>query len=126
MGEAQRQSWHALMDLYERVNAGWTLIGGQLVHLHCAERGTSPTRPTNDIDTVVDIRASQLMLATFTGVLKDMGFTREHPRKEPSTAGAATRRRSTSLFPRALASAQQLAPAPEGPGPSVRPVPPKP
>ena len=77
MGEAQRQSWHALMDLYERVNSGWTLIGGQLVHLHCAERGASPTRPTNDIDTVVDLRASQMMLATFTGVLKDMGFTPE-------------------------------------------------
>jgi len=77
MGEAQKQSWHALMDLYERVNAGWTLIGGQLVHLHCAERGASPTRPTNDIDTVVDIRASQMILATFTGVLKDMGFTPE-------------------------------------------------
>ena len=55
MGEAQKQSWQALMDLYERVNAGWTLIGGQLVHLHCAERGASPARPTNDIDTVVDI-----------------------------------------------------------------------
>jgi hypothetical protein len=47
------------------------------VHLHCAERGASPTRPTNDIDTVVDIRGSQMMLATFTGVLKDMGFTPE-------------------------------------------------
>jgi len=77
MGEAQKQSWHALMDLYERVSSGWTLIGGQLVHLHCAERGTSPTRPTNDIDTVVDIRASPTMLATFTGALKDMGFTAE-------------------------------------------------
>ena len=77
MGEAQTQAWLALMDLYERINSGWTLIGGQLVHLHCAERGASPTRPTNDIDTVVDIRASQMMLATFTGVLKDMGFTPE-------------------------------------------------
>jgi hypothetical protein len=77
MDEAQKQSWHALMDLYERINSDWTLIGGQLVHLHCAERGASPTRPTNDIDTVVDLRASQRMLATFTGVLKDMGFTPE-------------------------------------------------
>ena len=77
MGEAQKQSWQALMDLYERINSDWTLIGGQLVHLHCAERGASPTRPTNDIDTVVDIRGSQMMLATFTGVLKDMGFTPE-------------------------------------------------
>lgn len=74
MNEAQKQSWHALMDLYERVNSDWTLIGGQLVHLHCAERGVSPTRPTNDVDTVVNIRASQTMLATFTGALKDLGF----------------------------------------------------
>jgi hypothetical protein len=28
MGEAQTQSWLALMDLYERINSDWTLIGG--------------------------------------------------------------------------------------------------
>ncbi len=77
MNVAQRQSWHALMELYERVSTDWALIGGQLVHLHCAERGVSPTRPTNDADTVVDIRASQTMLATFTGALKGMGFSPE-------------------------------------------------
>lgn len=77
LDEGQMQSWHALMDLYERINADWTLIGGQLVHLHCAERGVSPVRPTNDIDTVVDVRASPTILATFTGVLKELGFVPE-------------------------------------------------
>lgn len=77
MGDAQRQSWHAAMDIYERVSSGWTLIGGQLVHLHCAERGLAPARPTNDLDTVVDIRASQTMLESFTGALQDMGFAPE-------------------------------------------------
>lgn len=80
MNTAQRQSWHALMDLYERINSGWTLIGGQLVVLHCAERGFVPIRPTNDLDVVVDIRASPTMLATFTGALQDLGFT-------PDTSG---------------------------------------
>lgn len=75
MNIAQMQVWHALMDLYERINSGWTLIGGQLVHLHCAERDFVPIRPTNDADTVVDIRASQRMLATFTGALRGLGFT---------------------------------------------------
>lgn len=75
MTKAQTQSWHALLDLYEQLDSGWTLIGGQLVHLHCAERGTMPTRPTNDVDTVVNIRASQTMLARFTGVLRTLGFT---------------------------------------------------
>jgi hypothetical protein len=32
-----------------------------------------PTRPTDDVDTVVNIRASPTMLATFTGALKDLG-----------------------------------------------------
>lgn len=77
MGEAQQQSWHAVMDLYERISSGWTLIGGQLVHLHCAERGMAPARPTDDVDTVVDIRASQEMLGIFTGALQAMGFTPE-------------------------------------------------
>ncbi len=77
MDAAQKQCWHALMDLYERVASGWTLIGGQLVHPHCAERGVSPTRPTRDIDTVVDVRASPTMLATFTGALQAVGFAAE-------------------------------------------------
>lgn len=77
MNEAQTQSWHAVMELYERVDSNWALIGGQLVHLHCAERGVAPTRPTNDVDTVVNIRASQTVLVTFTGALKDLGFTPE-------------------------------------------------
>lgn len=75
LGEAQKQSWHALMDLFEHIDTNWTLIGGQLVHLHCAERGVFPTRPTNDVDTVVNIRARPTMLATFSGTLKGLGFT---------------------------------------------------
>ncbi len=74
MSDAQEASWHALMELSERVETGWTLIGGQLVHLHCAERGLTPARPTNDVDTVVDIRASPDMLETFTRALTDIGF----------------------------------------------------
>lgn len=74
MSAEQTASWHALMDLYGRLPTGWTLVGGQLVHLHCAERDHYPTRPTDDADTVVDIRADPDMLESFTQVLKDMGF----------------------------------------------------
>ena len=49
-------------------------IGGQLVHLHCAERGQFPVRPTNDADTVIDVRADPTMLATFTRTLTELGF----------------------------------------------------
>lgn len=45
MTPAQEASWHGLLDLYERLPLHWTLIGGQMVHLHCAERGFAPRRP---------------------------------------------------------------------------------
>lgn len=74
MSEAQTASWHALMDVHDRLRTGWTLIGGQLVHLHCAERAAWPQRPTDDVDTVIDVRASAAMLQQFTETLLDLGF----------------------------------------------------
>ncbi|WP_285616264.1 hypothetical protein [Kineosporia sp. NBRC 101677] len=62
------------MDLHEKLGDGWTLVGGQMVHLHCAEASHAPTRPTNDIDTVIDVRARPNMLQIFTQVLVGLGF----------------------------------------------------
>lgn len=80
MTSGQAQAWHVLMDLYERLSAGWALIGGQLVHLHCAERGAAPQRPTEDVDAVVNVRADDRMLLRFTTALADLGL-------EPDTSG---------------------------------------
>jgi hypothetical protein len=74
MSEAQTAAWHALMEIHERLSDGWTLVGGQMVHLHCAERGAVAPRPTEDADTVVDVRARPDMLERFTEVLMDLGF----------------------------------------------------
>jgi hypothetical protein len=83
MTRAQAASWHTLMDLHERLPGHWTLVGGQMVHLHCAERGVHPERPTEDADTVLDVRASHDMLARFTGALVDLGFG-SHLRRGPA------------------------------------------
>lgn len=69
MPPEQAASWLGLLDLYEHVSDGWTLIGGQLVHLHCAERGQFPVRPTSDADTVIDVRADPRIVHTFTKTL---------------------------------------------------------
>jgi len=74
MSREQAASWHGLLDLRERVPTGWTLVGGQLVHLHCAERDHHPERPADDVDTVVDVRAAATMLDRFTRALRDLGF----------------------------------------------------
>jgi len=68
------QTWQALFALYEAIPLGWTVVGGQLVHVLCAERGVAPSRDTIDADTVVDIRADKTILARFTQHLLDLGF----------------------------------------------------
>ncbi|MCC2322621.1 hypothetical protein [Cellulomonas xiejunii] len=57
MTDAQTEGWSAILDLYERHPTGWTLVGGQMVHLHCAERGAAPPRPTDGLDALLDVRA---------------------------------------------------------------------
>lgn len=74
MSAGQEQAWHALMDLHQLVPNHWCLVGGQMVHLHCAERDASPIRATDDADTVVDVRAQPDILHTFTAALTHLGF----------------------------------------------------
>lgn len=74
MLDRQRDAWWALLDLHDRMPTGWVLVGGQMVHLLCAERGVPPTRPTDDADTGIDVRADPRALETFTAALQAMGF----------------------------------------------------
>lgn len=71
---AQAEVWHALFELHARLPTGWALVGGQMVQSHCWERGATPNRPTNDADTVLDVRAHPTMLLRFTTLLRDCGF----------------------------------------------------
>ena len=75
MSAAQEQAWAALLDIAERLPSGWCLVGGQMVHLHCVERGVVPQRPTDDADAALNVRSRPAILAMFTGVLVDLGFT---------------------------------------------------
>jgi hypothetical protein len=45
-----------------------------MVHLHCAERGAAPRRPTDDVDTVLDVRAEPHVLHGVTAALYGLGF----------------------------------------------------
>ncbi|NRQ49517.1 hypothetical protein [Aeromicrobium stalagmiti] len=82
MAAEQATSWHALMDIQERYPDSWTLVGGQMVHLHCAERGASPVRPTDDADALLDVRAHPAILFDFTARLEDVGFVADQPTPE--------------------------------------------
>jgi hypothetical protein len=71
----QRESWMGLIQVALELPKGWTLIGGQMVQLHCWERGAQALRVTNDIDTVLDIRGDTKIIMRFTKVLQKVGFT---------------------------------------------------
>lgn len=73
--ERQRQSWLGLLDVAANFPDGWCLVGGQMVHLYCQERGFSPSRPTDDGDVVLDVRAQPNVLRSFTGALVAVGFS---------------------------------------------------
>lgn len=74
MTEAQAAGWTTLMTLAKRIPTGWCIVGGQMVHLHCWERGAAPSRPTDDGDVVLDIRSSPTMLHLFTTELVSLGY----------------------------------------------------
>lgn len=91
----QHQSWIALIELAELLGQHWLLVGGQMVFLHGIERGETTTRPTDDVDVVVDLRTDPAGLPKTHEVLIAAGFAQD----PPSPDGAAHRyRRGDASF----------------------------
>ncbi len=63
------------MDIADQFPDGWVLIGGQMVNLHCWEHDAKSHRPTDDVDAVLDIRATPTMLKKVTQFMVKIGFT---------------------------------------------------
>lgn len=74
MTAGQEGAWRTLLRLHELLGSTWCLVGGQMVHLYCAERGIVPNRPTEDADTVLDVRVRPDILHVFTQALLDLGW----------------------------------------------------
>jgi hypothetical protein len=70
----QEAAWRGLIAVSRKVTSGWCLTGGQMVQLHCWERGAEPNRPTDDGDTLLDVRARPRIMIEFTQALHDVGF----------------------------------------------------
>jgi hypothetical protein len=66
--------WPAMLDLAAAVPQPWTLIGGQMVHLHGALAGRSPHRFTEDIDVVFDMRVEVDAIAKADRALARLGY----------------------------------------------------
>lgn len=71
----QNLGWIELGKLSRKFKDDWTLIGGQLIQLHCWERGAQPTRVTNDVDAVLNVVANPEILRKVTSYLTQNGFS---------------------------------------------------
>ncbi|CAN5557060.1 hypothetical protein BH10ACT2_BH10ACT2_25340 [soil metagenome] len=78
----QAESWRALIEIAPHLGRHWLLIGGQMVLLHEVERESTDTRPTNDIDLVVDLRIDPAALEHTHSVLAGTGFSQDLPSPE--------------------------------------------
>jgi hypothetical protein len=71
----QEEMWHSLFDLSERMLGKWTIVGGQMVYLHCVEREADMGRVTLDVDALLDVRTDSHMFSRADSVLRNqMGF----------------------------------------------------
>ena len=74
----QGDAWDVLLDLSPTLGQDWTVIGGQMVMLHQAERQPnqmpSVVRLSHDIDVVVNIRAGPTPATIIDTALRDSGF----------------------------------------------------
>lgn len=75
----QRESWNAFIELAPALGDHCLLVGGQMVFLHEVERGATDTRPTEDVDVVVDLRVEPTVLSRVHSVLIGAGFEQEVP-----------------------------------------------
>ncbi len=67
--------WDTLIELTELRPGEWTLVGGQMVHLHALEHGATPPRLSTDLDIVVNARVVSGAVAHFVVAIEGRGFT---------------------------------------------------
>ena len=69
--------WETLIELTELWSGEWTLIGGQMVHLHALENGETPPRISTDIDVLVNAGVVSGRVAEFVSAIESRGFNLE-------------------------------------------------
>lgn len=75
MPDEQACAWKTLLAMsVTLLDVSWTLVGGQMVYLHCLEQGIEPQRVTIDGDIVVGVWTQRRSLRDVTGFLASHGF----------------------------------------------------
>lgn len=69
--------WPLVFEIADATREGsWVLVGGLMVHAHAIRAGVEPSRPTSDVDLLLDIGASRV--SDVAGPLQSLGFAPLH------------------------------------------------
>jgi hypothetical protein len=82
MSAAQESAWQVLLDLDQELDQPWSLVGGQMVFLHCAEQDVPTHRSTDDGDVVLGVWTDRDALTKATRLLRTVGFE-----EQPTSGG---------------------------------------
>lgn len=74
MPQQQEAAWGVLLDMDEKLNDPWCLVGGQMVLLHCVENGYAVQRPTDDGDVVLGVWTHRDALLHASALLREANF----------------------------------------------------
>ena len=58
LGDPVDELWEVFLDLAERLQVNWTIVGGQMVLLHALEHNTVPPTVSQDGDVIANVRAT--------------------------------------------------------------------
>jgi hypothetical protein len=83
--EEELHVWHTPFERYAAIPGGWALVGGQMGHLHCWQRGIEPPRVTTDAHLIMDIRADRQSLTRVSDFLAGLGY--EEDGRSPANIG---------------------------------------
>lgn len=69
----EEEPWPVVFEVAGSTPAGsWVLVGGLMVHVHALRAGITPSRPTSDVDLLVDVVA--VNISAVAGPLQSLGF----------------------------------------------------
>jgi len=84
-GEGEEPPWSTLAELACATRASeWVLFGGLMVQVHALRAGVTPSRPTRDVDLVIDVQACTSNVASVSGAIQQLGFVARMPAQKSS------------------------------------------
>lgn len=72
--------WPLVVELAEALPVGsWVLVGGLMVQVHAIATGIDVVRPTDDVDTLIDVMADDAGVQKVVAALQGLGFEVQEP-----------------------------------------------